>query len=330
MTAYAAPAGAAVAETRNLGKRYGDFVAVQGLSLSIQRGEIFGFLGPNGAGKTTTLKMLMGLLRPSEGEALIFGAPMAGDPFAAKRRVGVMFEQQAFYEEMTGWETLQFFARLYRVENGTKRARELMERLNLWRFRNVVTGSYSTGMQRKLSFARAILHRPELLILDEPVSGLDPFGIKQLRDILLEENAAGVTVLISSHILSELERTVHRVAIMARGTLVAQETMESLRRSVQPTRSLHVEVLDHAQAAAEAVLLLPGVLGVQVDGRYLRIQMPADVDCRADVSRALTGTGAVILAMNTVEPTLEDAFIQLTEAYVESLAGRGLAAAGGG
>lgn len=309
-----------VVEARGLHKRFGAFNAVNGLDLTIERGEMYGFLGPNGAGKTTSLRMLLGLLTPSAGAARLFGEPVGHDSFALKRRIGIAFEQQSFYEEMTAWEYLLFFGRLYAVENAEARTHALLERLNLLRFRDVLISSYSTGMQRKLSLARALLHSPELLVLDEPVSGLDPYGIKQFREILLEERAAGVTILISSHILSEIERTADRVGILARGRLIAEDTMESLRRRVRATRRLEIELAEHAAAIAPALRTMDGVKAARAEGNQLFVETLVEPDQRAAVSRAITGMGGVILEMRTAELSLEETFIQLTESYIEQLA----------
>ena len=166
-------------ETKNLKKQFGDFTAVEDISIQINPGEIYGFLGPNGAGKTTTLMMILGIYKPTAGEVRIFGNKLEEKPFEIKRRLGVVAEYQSYYDEMSAWEYLMFFGKLFEVEKV-----ELLERMNLWRFKDVVIGGYSTGMQRKLGFVKALLHSPDVLILDEPVSGLDPFGIVQVREIL--------------------------------------------------------------------------------------------------------------------------------------------------
>jgi len=319
-------------ETRNLARHFGDFKAVDGVNLTIRRGEMYGFLGPNGAGKTTTLRMILGLLTPTAGEARLFGEVVTPDSLALKRMVGVAFEQQSFYDEMTALEYLLFFGRLYRVEKAATRAAQLLERLHLWHVRDLLISGFSTGMQRKLSFARALMHSPGILILDEPVSGLDPFGIRQLREVLLEERANGGTILISSHILSEIEQTADRVGILARGKLIAEESTEALRRKVSPVTRIVIEVDRPASEIVSALRSLPFVRAVTVDGRILHIEaeMPqnrsttgesaGDADGRAAISRAIAEQGALILDMRSIEPSLEEAFIQLTESVVDRLA----------
>ena len=164
----------------HLAKHYGSVHAVRDLNLAVRPGEIYGFLGPNGAGKTTTLLMLLGIERPTAGRLELFGQPAPVDPFAVKRRLGVVGESQYLYDDLSAWEYLQFFGRLYGVADAERRGQELLERLGLWDFRRLRARDHSRGMQQKLGLARALLHRPELLVLDEPVSGLDPHGIRQV------------------------------------------------------------------------------------------------------------------------------------------------------
>lgn len=310
-----------ILQTQGLTKTFGTFTAVDHVNLELHPGEIYGFLGPNGAGKTTTLMMLLGVLTPSAGTVTVFGKQLADDPFALKRRIGVVIEAQNYYDEMTAWEYLMFYARLYETPNAEKRAHALLERVGLWQWRDVVIGGYSTGMQRKLAVIRALLHSPELLILDEPVASLDPHGIRQIRELLMEEHAAGRTILISSHILSEVERTTDRVGIIVRGKLLFEDTMENLRRRVMGERRIEVELVEPANGLIGELQTLPFVSQVVGSARQLTISTRDDRDYRADVARAIAGRGAIVQAMRTIEPSLEEAFITITEAQVETWAG---------
>ncbi len=310
-----------IVKTHDLTKVYGSYTAVDHVNIELYRGEIYGFLGPNGAGKTTTLMMLLGVIAPTSGSAQIFGKRLADDPFALKRRMGVVIEAQHYYDEMTAWEYLMFFARLYEAENAEKRARHLLERVGLWQWRDVTIGGFSTGMQRKLAVVRALLHSPELLILDEPVASLDPRGIRQVRELLMEEHAAGRTILISSHILSEVERTTDRVGIIVRGKLLFEDTMENLRRRVMGERRIEVELVDPVNGLAGDLRGLPFVTKVDATERQLTIATRDDRDYRAEVARAIAGSGAIVQGMRTIEPTLEEAFITITEAQAETWAG---------
>jgi len=307
-------------QTHQLTKRFGDFTALDHLDLAIEPGEIYGFLGPNGAGKTTTLKIVLGLLKPTSGRVTVFGRPMGDAPFEVRSRMGVVLETQNLYEEMSAWEYLLFFGKLYHAPEAEQTARRLLERLNLWRFRDVWVGGFSTGMQHKLAFARALMHDPELLILDEPVSGLDPYGIVQIREILKEEQARGKTILISSHILSEIEKTADRVGIIARGRMVVQCSMQEIRRSVQSRQKVELEVVGDPQAIIASITALPFVDAARVEENIITVEWPADEDRRTDLANALFGLGIVVQGMKLVETSLEDAFITLTEAHVHSLA----------
>jgi ABC-type multidrug transport system ATPase subunit len=308
-----------VIQTRDLTKSYGVFTAVNKLNLSVIKGETYGFLGPNGAGKTTTLMMMMGIVKPTSGKVLVFGLPLSSDSFLIKRKLGVMSENLSFYEDLSAWEYLRFFGNLYEVENAEKRARQLLERVNLWQYRNVLLGGYSTGMQRKLSFVRAILHSPEILILDEPVSGLDPFGIVQIREIIKEEHALGHTIFISSHILSEIERTANRVGIISGGRLVFEDNMDRLRQQVSSTRSIELDLVDNRPEILEALRKLPFVLDIRLDEHLIQIDTLGDNDYRAQLGQALVQMGAVIQGMRAIETSLEEAFITLTEKSIVSL-----------
>lgn len=310
-----------VIQTFNLTKRYGDFTAVDGVNLSLSSGETYGFLGPNGAGKTTTLMMILGILKPTAGKVHIFGQQLSSDPLTLKRRIGVMSEIQSFYEDMSAWEYLMFFGRLYEVENLEKRARQMMERVNLWNYRDVLLGGYSNGMQRKLGFTRALLHSPDILILDEPVSGLDPFGIVQIREILNEEHANGCTILLSSHILSEIERTATRVGIIVRGHLLIEDQMDHLRSKVSGKRRIELKLVENQNEIVEALQNLPFVLEVSQQDGAIYIDTPVDQDYSNDLGRALARNGAVVQGMRVVTTSLEEAFVTLTESSIRTLTG---------
>src|SRR5690349_8235199 len=194
-------------KTENLTKRYQNHLAVDSLNLDVRPGEIYGFLGPNGAGKTTTIHMLLGLTRPTSGRLLVFGEEVRPGDFAFKRQIGVVAEEPAEASAMSGWELVQFFAGLYGVSKPGPRMEELFHALDLWEVRHGMARDYSRGMRQKLSLIRALVHEPRLLILDEPVSGLDPHGIRQVREMIDAYQQAGGTVFISSHILSEVEHS---------------------------------------------------------------------------------------------------------------------------
>jgi ABC-type multidrug transport system ATPase subunit len=304
--------------TEALTKRYRDVTAVEDLDLEVEVGEIYGFLGPNGAGKTTTILMLLGIVAPTRGTVRLFGRDLASEPFELKRRVGVVCETQALYDDMTAEEYLRFFAELYDVPNAARRIAAVVEAVGLGdRLRSRVRG-YSRGMQQKLGLARALLHNPPLLLLDEPVSGLDPVGIRDVRALLLRENAGGKTIFISSHVLSEVERTAHRVGVLIRGKLVAQGTMAELRRRLEDPVVLEVELHAPSTRVAAALEALPFVLGVRAAGPSLEIRVWGADDRRGDVSRTVAGVGGVIVGMRARQMSLEDAFLALAEGAAAS------------
>ncbi len=308
--------------TVHLSKQYGAFTAVDDLNLHVQPGEIYGFLGPNGAGKTTSLMMILGLVKPTAGHVEIMGQRLAADPFGLKRRIGVVAENVQQYDEMTAQEYLTFFARLYRVSNAEQRIQSLMERVHLWDRRRVLVGGYSRGMRQKLSLCRALLHDPDVLLLDEPVSGLDPRGIRQVRELLLDENQRGKTIVISSHILSEIERTAHRIGIIAKGRLLVEDSMDNLRLRVEDHQRIELELHGPPPDAGELLQSLDFVEKVTPgDSGKLILHTNNQIDRRPDVARVLAAQGLLVTGMRLLETSLEDAFVTITDESVESWLG---------
>jgi len=306
--------------TENLCKDFDEVKAVRNLNLKVEEGEIYGFLGPNGAGKTTTILMLLGILKPSRGKIYLFGEELSRNFLSLKSRIGVVSEKQYLYKEMTAGEYLDFFAELYGVRNRKKRIEELLEAVGLLEVINRKVGAFSRGMQQKLGFARALLHDPDLLILDEPVSGLDPTGIKQIRDLVREENRKGRTVFISSHLLSEVERLCGRVGIINEGRLLAEDTMENLRRKLTDVEELEVEVSEAKKETLEALSSLDFVKGITKEGKKLTIKVKADRDHRAEISQLISQKGEVVLGIKVKEMSLEEAFITITQKNISLLA----------
>jgi ABC-2 type transport system ATP-binding protein len=217
-----------VIEARGLTKRFGSRVAVAGLDLSARPGEIYGFLGPNGAGKTTTIRMLLGILQPDAGSVRLCGRTVRRGDRAARHLVGAVAEVQYLYNDMTCEEYLRFFAALYDVDRPARRAAEMLDRVGLGDRGGDRAVELSKGLQQKLGLARALLHDPPVLVLDEPVSGLDPHGIREVRDIICAERDRGRLVFFSSHVLSEVERTADRIGILQRGRLVFEDSIDGV------------------------------------------------------------------------------------------------------
>ena len=301
--------------TERLTKRYGRLTALEELDLRVGRGEIYGFLGPNGAGKTTTVLLLLGLLRPSAGAAYVFGQTVRLDDAAARRRVGVVPEQPYLYPHMTAQEYLMLFADMYGVPRKKERIAQLLAEVGLSDRRHSRLRELSRGMQQKVGLVRALLHDPELLLLDEPTSGLDPASIKQVRDLLLELRKRGRTILISSHILSEVERTADRVGILLKGHLRAQDTVEHLIRGVGSEPVVEVELHQPVPGLPERLRALPCVSRLEVEGSVLAVSLPPGVgkEAHAELFAAIAASGGTIVQMTTRKSSLEDAFLAITE-----------------
>ena len=226
------PAGGADAlEVRGLYKHFGGFPAVDGLDLTIRPGELYALLGPNGAGKTTTLRMVTGLLKPNEGEIRIFGADMRTDPASAKRMTAWVPDDPMLYDKLTPLEYLEFVAGLWGVDakRAAAKAEELLRWLGLWDNRDQRTESFSRGMKQKAALAGALIHDPRLLILDEPLTGLDAAAARQVKDVLQERVDSGATVILTTHILEVAERMADRIGIIQKGRLLAEGTLDEMR-----------------------------------------------------------------------------------------------------
>ena len=218
-----------------LTKKYGNFTAVDAIDLFVPKGELFGFLGPNGAGKTTTLRMIAGILRPTAGTVSIAGQDLAADPMAAKARLGFIPDRPFIYEKLTGMEFLRFVAGLYREEGATieQRARELLAIFDLEDWRDELVESYSHGMRQKLIISSAFVHRPEVIVVDEPMVGLDPKAAKTLKDLFREYTRRGHTIMMSTHTLEVAQTMCDRIGIIQKGKIRACGTMDDLRRNAE-------------------------------------------------------------------------------------------------
>ena len=301
----------AILEVENLHKtfRIGFFrkriEAVRGVSFSVKRGEIFGFVGPNGAGKTTSIKMFLQLIYPDRGSVKIFGAP-AGDP-AARRRLGYLPENPYIYTYLRPLEFLDLCGQLTRMDAPTRRKRSmaLVERLGLSHALDRPIGRFSKGMMQRLGVCQALLHEPELLILDEPFSGLDPIGRKDIRDILLEQKALGTTLLFTSHVLSDVELLCNRVAIVQRGQLVAYGALRDLLRP--EVRRVELEL---SQVSPELLALLKErAAAVRELDQHVTVVSEGDAKV-AELVKLVMDHGAQINAVIPHRETLEDLFMR--------------------
>ena len=289
-----------VIETRGLTKRYGDaIVAVDGLDLRVERGEVYGFLGPNGAGKTTTLRMLLGLVRPTAGSVSVLGAA----PGVALARTGAMVETPGFYPYLSGRDNLRVLARYAGVH--VDRVFAVLDQVRLHERADARFRTYSLGMKQRLGVAAALLKDPELLILDEPSNGLDPAGMAEMRELIRRLAGAGRTVVLSSHLMGEVEHVSDRVGVIRAGTLIAEGTVAELRGRA----GLRLR----AEPLAEALRVIRGLSGVDavttVDGR---LSVAVDTDEAAAINRALVGEGIAVSELYAETASLEDVFLALT------------------
>ncbi len=299
-------AQALAVETHGLTKKYSTGVlAVDNLDLRVRAGEVYGFLGPNGAGKTTTLRLLSGLLRPTSGTAVVAGSA-PGTP-ASLARMGAMVETPAFYPYLSGRDNLRAIARYASVPKS--RIEPVLKLVDLTDRARYKFKTYSTGMKQRLGVAAALLKGPELLILDEPTGGLDPQGTIEMRALIKELKQGGRTVLLSSHLLNEVELTCDRVGVIAKGKLVAEGTVDELRaRSGGSALLIRATPLDQARRLLES-LLKPEQVRVERDALLLSV----DPSQAASINRRLVSDGVDVTELRVSEQSLEDVFLQLTE-----------------
>lgn len=295
--------GARVIEARGLSKVYGTFRAVDSLDLGVSQGEIYGFLGRNGAGKTTTIRMLLGLVSPTSGGVFLFGSSRSGVTSQALARTGSLVETATAYPNLTVWENLEVHRRLRGAPR--RSTAEVIERLGLGEFVQRRADRLSLGNKQRLALARALLGDPELLVLDEPVNGLDPAGIVEVRDLLRSLSERGVTILLSSHLLDEVAQVAHRLGLIHRGRLVEELQAGDLEALSQaPAHGVEVEV---DQAWGAEVLRSQGY-GVDVQGLTLRVTGAQP----AAVAQALVGAGVGVHRLVPWGETLEERFLRLT------------------
>ena len=292
-------------EVRGLSKVFGDKVAVKGLDLTVRRGEVFGFLGPNGAGKTTSIKMLLGLIEPTEGAGKILGKPI-GD-FRVRARVGFLPEHFRFHEWLTAKEFLHVHADLYARSRirAADRVEELLDRVGLTAHAEKKLRQFSKGMLQRIGLAQALLNSPDLVILDEPTSGLDPVGRLLVRDVIKDLRSQGATVFLNSHLLSEVEVTCDRVAFIKQGEVVRVTPLAAL---VEQEISLEIQVKELSDEVCAG--LVQWGRDLSVDGNRLKMQV-MDKDDLPKINRYLIDQGMEVYAFYPHERTLEELFIQI-------------------
>jgi len=293
----------------NLTKRFGDFTAVDQVSFSVQPGEVVGYLGPNGSGKTTTIRMLLGLLRPSAGRAQVMGLAVDTQAEAIRSRVGYMSQKFALYDELTAWENLAFYGGVYGISD-RQRLHETLAQLNLESIAREPAGALSIGWRQRLALATAIVHRPSLLFLDEPTSGVDPLARRDFWDLIYELADGGVTALVTTHYMDEAEYCT-RVGMMRRGKLLVMDTPTQVKRRVFTGRGWDVHATPLLEAL-DALQRLPFVQRTGLAGDHLRA-VTDNQSIAEDIERGLLALGIVQARAEAVEPTLEDVFLTLAD-----------------
>ncbi len=305
-------------ETLGLTRRFGSITAVDDLNLKVPVGALFGLIGPNGAGKTTTLRMLAGLLKPTSGQIVLNGRAADHDWRELQRQIGYMPDFFGVYEDMLVWEYLDFFARCYDLPPNRRRqvTFELLELVDLAEKRNAYVQTLSRGMRQRLCLAHALVHDPQVLLLDEPASGLDPRARVEMRELLRELGAIGKTILVSSHILTELAELCDSVGIIEKGRLVISGPLHEITRQVRRERTLRLRVIS-SQRQAKAVLRdQPGVGQIYEANGHFEIQFLGEDEATANLLATLVSHGVKVVLFKDLSSDLEDVFLRLTKGEV--------------
>ena len=306
----------AILEVKNLIKKYGAFTAVNGISFDVQEGEIFSLLGPNGAGKSTTISILSTLYAPTSGEAIIGGHSVVKEPMAVRNLIGVVPQELALYEDLTARENLIFWGQMYGLSGKSLQTRisEVLEQISLSDRANDPIKTYSGGMKRRANIGVGLLHRPELLFMDEPTVGIDPQSRRAILNSVKELNQQGMTVLYTTHYMEEAEELSDRVGILDHGVLIALGTQAELTRQVgeNDTLVLHIDEGQNSEALADAVRSIPGVLKADVTDHRVAVIAPEAEEIMAPVISKANEMGVKVRSVDIREPNLEAVFLHLT------------------
>jgi ABC-2 type transport system ATP-binding protein len=314
-----------IIETRDLVKTFGKFTAVSGLSLQVPSGSIYGFVGPNGAGKTTTMRILTTLTRPTSGEAFVAGHNVMTDRRAVRRAIGYMPDEFGVYDDLRVWEYLDFFAACYDIPEAQRRQliNDLLELVDLSHRRDDMVDKLSKGMKQRLSLARTLAHDPDILILDEPASGLDPRARIEIRELMVELAAMGKTIFFSTHILADVENICTEVGIIEAGKMIMQGSMDDMKAQLMPHREIIVTVKDNetAERVQSVVSGVEGVLDIKIleqkSGRSrVRIDFSGDDDGVAALNQKLNQQDILIYSFTEEVKDLESLFMGVTQGIV--------------
>jgi drug efflux transport system ATP-binding protein len=300
-------------ETRDLVKRFGDFVAVDHVNLRVPRGEIFGFLGPNGAGKSTTIRILCGLLEPTSGDASVAGFDVRRQSEQIKQSIGYMSQKFSLYDDLTVEENIDFFGGIYGVPNGRRRERKayVLRMAGLEERRTTMTHLLAGGWKQRLALGCAVLHEPPILFLDEPTSGVDPIARRGFWDLIYQLSAAGHTIFVSTHYMDEAEYC-HRVALMYRGKVIALGTPAELKASLESHHILHLESSD-LLGSMTAIEHQPGIRDTAVFGGGLHVTVENPAAAMPRIREALAASHIQVNALDAIPPSMEDVFVAMIE-----------------
>ena len=298
-------------ETESLTKKFNGVTAVDRLTLTIDEGELFGFLGPNGAGKTTTVRLLTGLIAPTSGRATVLGYELGRDDREIRRRVGLLTETPGLYDRLSAWKNLTIYGRLYEVPDVPGQVEKYLRLLGLWERRNDPAGTFSKGMKQKLAIARALLHEPRLLFLDEPTAALDPEAAKLVRDFILEVKAQGRTIFLTTHNLEEAERLCDRVAVF-QTQLKVVDSVAGLRGQLYG-RQVVFHLAEPAAPRISLLQALPYAQNVTADDNTLIVAVDDPETHNPEMIRRLVAAGVNIQFVGELRHTLEDIYLQLVQ-----------------
>lgn len=311
----------AIIETVKLAKKFGDVTAVDEISFTLLRGELFGFLGPNGAGKTTTINMLTGLSRPDSGKIRIAGQECTKNPKIIQHLIGIVPDESNLYPELSGFENLCFCASLYglRKKERRERAAELLETFGLKKEADRKFGGYSRGMKRKLTIAAGIIHRPQILFLDEPTTGIDVASARQIRQLIADLNRTGTTIFLTTHYIEEAERLCERIAFIVKGRIVRTD---SVRNLLQPILGRQVMLVSVSNAESDLIRGLaaafPSYAFESISPEQIRVESPEPIRL-ASLVRYIDTRNVVVKEARLYGPSLEDVFVRVTGIEADAL-----------
>ncbi|ACL24338.1 ABC transporter ATP-binding protein [Chloroflexus aggregans] len=298
-----------VIECHDLTKQYGTFTAVDHLNMTVRKGEIFGLLGPNGAGKTTTILMLLGLTEPTSGSVRVLGLDPARQPLSVKARVGYLPDQVGFYDNLTARENLNYIAKLngIREPDMSKRIAAALEQVGLSHVTDRRVKTFSRGMRQRLGVAEVLIKQPQLIIMDEPTLALDPEAVREFLDLIRQLKASGITILLSSHLLQQVQAICDRVGLFHKGRMVLEGTVSELaQRVLGGAYRIHVEA-EGGDAVAAALRSLPDVLNVSANGTHF-YHVEARTDVRAEIARKVIEAGGRLLGLSVDTPGLDEVY----------------------